>query len=83
MFTPIAGIVTCLILMFSLAPENWLRLVIWLLVGLAVYFGYSRKHSVMARYLAGEIAESGVSARVGDVRDHQPRIDEDRRPDAR
>jgi APA family basic amino acid/polyamine antiporter len=80
-FTPVAGIVTCLILMFSLAPENWLRLVIWLLLGLGIYFGYSRHHSVMARYLAGEIAESGVSARMGDVRDHQPRIDEDRRPD--
>jgi basic amino acid/polyamine antiporter, APA family len=80
-FTPVAGIVTCLILMFSLAPENWLRLFIWLALGLVIYFAYSRKHTVMARYLAGEIAESGVSARMGDVRDHQARIDEDRKPD--
>ena len=35
----------------------------------------------MSRYLAGEIAESGVSARIGDPRDHQPRVDEDRKPD--
>lgn len=81
MFTPIAGIVTCLVLMFSLAPENWLRLFIWLALGLVIYFAYSRHHSVMARYLAGEIAESGASARMGDVRDHQARLDEDRKPD--
>ena len=46
---PLLGIVFCLLLMFSLPPENWLRLVIWLLLGFAVYFGYGRHHSVMAR----------------------------------
>jgi APA family basic amino acid/polyamine antiporter len=59
--TPILGIIICLILMFSLPPENWLRLVIWLALGFAIYFGYSRHHSVMARHLAGEIATHGVS----------------------
>src|SRR5207247_5626155 len=48
-FVPILGIALCLLLMFSLPEENWLRLVIWLLVGFAVYFGYGRHHSVMAR----------------------------------
>ena len=47
--TPILGILTCLLLMFSLPPENWLRLIIWLGIGLAIYFGYSRHHSVMAK----------------------------------
>jgi APA family basic amino acid/polyamine antiporter len=28
-----------------LGLENWLRLIIWMAVGLAIYFGYSRKHS--------------------------------------
>ena len=74
MFTPIAGIVTCLILMFSLAPENWYRLFIWLAIGLVVYFTYSRKRTVMARYLAGEIKESGASARIGDLRDQDPKV---------
>ena len=36
-------------LMFSLPGENWLRLLIWLALGLAVYFAYGRHHSVMAR----------------------------------
>jgi basic amino acid/polyamine antiporter, APA family len=52
--TPILGIVTCLILMFSLPPENWLRLGVWLAIGFAIYFFYGRKHSVMARLLAEE-----------------------------
>ncbi|WP_437633962.1 amino acid permease [Sorangium sp. So ce854] len=45
--TPILGIVICLVLMFSLPTENWLRLAIWLLLGIALYFGYSRKHSAL------------------------------------
>jgi APA family basic amino acid/polyamine antiporter len=53
-FTPIMGILTCLLLMFSLPGENWLRLVVWLLIGLCIYFGYGRRHSVMARLEAAE-----------------------------
>jgi len=41
--------------------ENWLRLGVWLLIGFAIYFGYGRRHSVMARYLAHEITAHGVS----------------------
>jgi basic amino acid/polyamine antiporter, APA family len=55
---PIAGIVTCMILMFSLAPENWWRLIIWLIIGMAIYFGYSRKHCITAR-----LAREGSTAR--------------------
>jgi APA family basic amino acid/polyamine antiporter len=51
-FTPVLGILTCLVLMFSLPAENWLRLGAWLAVGFAIYFGYGRKHSVMARLAA-------------------------------
>jgi APA family basic amino acid/polyamine antiporter len=46
---PLLGVATCLILMFSLPAENWLRLAIWLLIGFAIYFGYGRHHSVLAR----------------------------------
>lgn len=44
-WTPIAGILVCLGLMFSLGGETWLRLFIWLAVGFVIYFGYSRFHS--------------------------------------
>jgi APA family basic amino acid/polyamine antiporter len=47
-FTPLLGIGMCLLLMCALPPENWIRLVIWLAVGLVIYFAYGRRHSVMA-----------------------------------
>ena len=53
-FVPIMGILSCLLLMFSLPVENWLRLLVWLLIGFAIYFGYGRHHSVMARMRATE-----------------------------
>jgi basic amino acid/polyamine antiporter, APA family len=46
--TPILGILLCLLLMFSLPAANWLRLFAWLGIGLAVYFAYGRRHSVLA-----------------------------------
>ena len=32
-------------LMFSLGRDNWIRLFVWLLIGLVIYFGYSRYHT--------------------------------------
>jgi APA family basic amino acid/polyamine antiporter len=54
-FTPIAGIVCCSILMFSLPVENWWRLFIWLGIGFVIYFSYSRRHCVTARIRRGEV----------------------------
>jgi APA family basic amino acid/polyamine antiporter len=48
--TPILGILTCLLLMFSLPGENWIRLFVWLAIGFAIYFGYGKRHSVMHKY---------------------------------
>ncbi len=48
--TPILGILICLLLMFSLPVENWVRLFVWLAIGFLIYFGYGRKHSVMHGY---------------------------------
>jgi APA family basic amino acid/polyamine antiporter len=42
---PILGIIANLGLMLGLGIDNWLRLVIWMAIGLAIYFNYSRKHS--------------------------------------
>jgi APA family basic amino acid/polyamine antiporter len=36
-------------LMFSLGRENWVRLLAWLVLGLLIYFGYSRHHSLLRR----------------------------------
>jgi APA family basic amino acid/polyamine antiporter len=58
---PILGILTCLLLMFSLPAENWYRLIGWLFVGLLIYFFYGRRHSVMSKHLEHEIKTHGVS----------------------
>jgi APA family basic amino acid/polyamine antiporter len=42
---PILGILSCLALMVSLDGLTWVRLFVWLLIGFAIYFGYSRRHS--------------------------------------
>ncbi|MEE7450662.1 amino acid permease [Methylobacterium radiotolerans] len=46
---PILGILSCLLLMIGLPLDTWLRLVIWMAIGLVVYFFYGRKHSVLRR----------------------------------
>jgi len=48
-FTPIAGIILCLLLIFSLPEENWVRLVVWLAIGMLIYIFYGRKHSVLRK----------------------------------
>jgi APA family basic amino acid/polyamine antiporter len=46
---PILGIVSCFAMMVSLDGETWLRLVVWLAIGLVIYFGWSRRHSRIGR----------------------------------
>ena len=42
---PLLGIVSAVYLMFNLALVTWMVMIGWLIVGLIIYFGYSRKHS--------------------------------------
>ena len=56
---PALGIVMCLMLMFSLPSENWLRLAVWLAIGFAIYFGYGYKHSALRE--ANERAARGTT----------------------
>jgi APA family basic amino acid/polyamine antiporter len=44
-FVPIAGILACLYLMIGLPVDTWARLIIWMGLGLAIYFLYGRHHS--------------------------------------
>jgi len=44
----ILGIIVCGAMIFGLGWTNWLRLIVWLVVGLIFYFGYGRKHSKLA-----------------------------------
>jgi APA family basic amino acid/polyamine antiporter len=44
-FTPIMGILISALMMYSLTTATWIRLVVWLAIGLVIYFGYSKSHS--------------------------------------
>jgi APA family basic amino acid/polyamine antiporter len=41
------GILSCLGLMLTLPLDTWIRLAVWLVLGLAIYFGYGRRHSTL------------------------------------
>jgi APA family basic amino acid/polyamine antiporter len=49
---PIIGVGLCVYLMTKLPGETWVRFVVWLLVGLLIYYFYGRKHSRMRRAAA-------------------------------
>lgn len=55
---PILGILTCLCMMCFLPADTWIRLVIWMLIGLDVYAAYGIKHSKL---------EPGMKHRKGDM----------------
>jgi basic amino acid/polyamine antiporter, APA family len=46
---PTLGAGFCLMLMFSLPSSNWLRLLIWLVIGIVIYVFYGHRHSVLGR----------------------------------
>lgn len=45
---PVLAVASCLFLMINLQRVTWIAFVIWLLVGMVIYFGYSRHHSKLA-----------------------------------
>jgi APA family basic amino acid/polyamine antiporter len=46
---PILGAGICLLQMASLPADTWLRLFIWMAIGLFIYFGYGCRHSKLGR----------------------------------
>lgn len=42
---PILAALVCLVQMLALPFDTWLRLIIWMVIGIIIYFVYSRKHS--------------------------------------
>ena len=50
---PILGIAFNLYMMYTLGKWNWIRLIVWLVIGLVVYFLYSQKHSKVQAALDG------------------------------
>jgi APA family basic amino acid/polyamine antiporter len=46
---PILAILICGYMMYGLPNDTWWRLIIWLVIGLVIYFGYGRTHSRVGR----------------------------------
>jgi APA family basic amino acid/polyamine antiporter len=46
---PVLGLLSCFYLMTELGYTNWLRFLIWLVIGLVIYFTYGYKHSKLGK----------------------------------
>ncbi|MBL7712701.1 MAG: amino acid transporter, partial [Chitinophagaceae bacterium] len=45
---PLLGVISCLYLLSTLGLVNWLRFIVWLAIGMAIYLFYGRKNSKLA-----------------------------------
>jgi len=45
---PLLSVACCLVLMMSLPLQTWLRFLVWMGIGLVIYFSFSKKHSEFA-----------------------------------
>jgi APA family basic amino acid/polyamine antiporter len=48
-FVPIMGIIVCGAMIYGLGYLNWMRLFVWMFLGLIIYFSYSRFHSALRK----------------------------------
>jgi APA family basic amino acid/polyamine antiporter len=46
---PVLGLLSCFYLMTELTYQSWIRFLVWLVIGLALYFTYGYKHSVLGK----------------------------------
>jgi APA family basic amino acid/polyamine antiporter len=56
---PVLGVVSCLYLMLSLSAMTWVRFLVWLDLGMMIYWFYGRTHSMLADH-AEQAARSGL-----------------------
>jgi APA family basic amino acid/polyamine antiporter len=55
------GMIVCAAQMFGLPEDTWIRLFVWMAIGLVIYFTYSRYHSVLQKRIkAGEPAATSA-----------------------
>jgi basic amino acid/polyamine antiporter, APA family len=58
---PITSVVACLWLMLNLTGLTWIRFAVWMAVGIAIYVGYGRRHSVQGSRQEGPDVSEDVS----------------------
>lgn len=52
---PVLGLLSCFYLMAELEYESWIRFLVWLLIGLVIYFSYGYKHSLIGKAQNGTL----------------------------
>ncbi len=58
-FVPIMGIIISLALMLGLNGVTWIRLFVWLIIGMVIYFTYGRHHSLVQKMADEEVKVAG------------------------
>jgi APA family basic amino acid/polyamine antiporter len=65
-WVPIAGAAACLLQMVALPWATWERLIVWLAVGMVVYFAYGRRRARAARGARARVAGGlGAEGAIG------------------
>ena len=54
-FTAPMGVISAVLLMATLPADTWIRLIVWMVIGLVIYFVYGAKHSKL-----GKLARAGA-----------------------
>jgi hypothetical protein len=58
---PVLGVLSCLYLMVSLSVMTWVRLLVWLDIGMLIYWFYGRIHSPLANKAEASARSTGES----------------------
>jgi APA family basic amino acid/polyamine antiporter len=62
------GVLVNVSMMMFLPLSTWMRLIVWMALGLVLYFAYGYRHSILGRELVRELAKEGIGPTDGPLR---------------
>jgi APA family basic amino acid/polyamine antiporter len=66
-FTAPMGVITAFLLMCTLPQDTWIRLVVWMVIGLVIYFIYGINHSVLGAAKPAQPADDLATSAAGTI----------------
>lgn len=54
---PIVSVLACFYMMLNLSLATWIRFVVWMIIGLLIYFAYGRRHSHAQHWMQASSAQ--------------------------